>query len=106
MREIKIKDYSKQEKKWILIKLFENTSETLSEFINLYDYNGQELFTNDLVIIENDIISKQFRVVFSQDKLAYGFQTEDQAKIFYTLHEIKGIFQKFTITKVGNIFNF
>ena len=47
MREIKIKDYSKQEKKWILIKLFENTSETLSEFINLYDYNGQELFTKD-----------------------------------------------------------
>lgn len=105
MREIKVKEYIKQDKKWSYFALTSKEDERLCESIGLIDQNGQDLYVNDLVIIENNLFSKQFRIVFNQSQLAYGFQREDETRDFYTLSQIKGIFENYTITKVGNIFN-
>lgn len=87
------------------VRLAEERPETLSEYIGLVDYSGQDLYTGDLVVIENELITKQFRVIYSKEKLAYCFQTEDQEQAVYSWQEIKGIFGKdFTVTKTGNIF--
>lgn len=77
----------------------------ICEYISLIDQNGQDIYTGDLVLIEDSLIHKQFRIIFSQEHLAYCFQTEDQERSVYTWKEIKGIFDNnFTVTKTGNIF--
>lgn len=108
MREIKLKQCLKNGH-WLYlslskVRLAEERPETLSEYIGLVDYNGQDIYTNDLVIIENNLIHKQFRIVFNQELLAFGFQSEDKEKRFYTLKMIKAIYENYTITKVGSIF--
>ncbi len=115
MRELKIKKYIESKdikflgstEKPIMTHIiaYNPELEPICEYIGLVDQNGQDIYTNDLIIIENNIsIPKQFRVVFNKEQLAFGFQTEDEAKKFYTLREIRGIYKNFTITKVGNIF--
>lgn len=104
MREIKIKRYRNGINDFKYIVTIRNANSTC-EYIGLVDQNGQDLYTNDLVIIENNLMLKQFRIVFNREQLAFGFQTEDEARIFYTLKEIRGLFgEQFTVTKTGNIF--
>lgn len=111
MREIKFRQYSNNQKKWQFLNLSKlnivssEKPNTVCEFINLVDQKGQDIYTGDIVWIENELIHKQFQVVFSQEKLGYCFQTQDQEEKPYSWQEIKGIFgNNFTITKTGNIF--